>query len=561
MTTSDFGLPPPETYPYDLGTYSLKVKTTSAAAQKWFDRGLNWTYGFHHLEAERCFRYAIHCDPTLAMAYWGLSYAMGPNYNKWWAMFTPDELAEALPIAHDAAAHASKLAKDPVEKALCVALTTRFPSPSGTAKDFPSWNQAYIAAMANVYEQFGDHLDIAVVFADAMMAIAPWELWDLQTGAPREDSQTLRIKEVLDSALAAEGGMTHPGVLHKYIHLMELSPTPEAALPASDALRDLVPDAGHLRHMPGHIDLLIGDYARVITGADDAMAADDKYMVHGDPRDFYQFYTLHNASFTVYAGMFAGRLQPALKACDRMEYWLPDDFMRTPNPPIADWLEGFLTFRVHILVRFGRWADLLSYPFPEDRAFYSVTTTTIHYGRAIALALTDRLDEARAERQEFRAARKRIQPGRQAVPNEWSDIFDVGEEMLSGEIEYRSGNVEVGFAHLRKSIQLCDNLIYAEPWGWMQPPRHAYGALLLEQGRVDEAAIAYAEDLGFVTTLPRALRHPNNVWALHGYHECLVKLGRTEEARKIKRDLDLALAGADVKIESSCLCRRVKQCC
>lgn len=352
--------------------------------------------------------------------------------------------------------------------------------------------------------------------------------------------------------------MAHPASLHLYIHLMELSPTPEAALPAADALRALVPDAGHLRHMPGHIDLLIGDYRRVLAGAVDAMAADDKYLTLGCARDFYQFYTQHNASFTVYAAMMAGRLAPALDACDRMEHWLPDDFMRTPNPPIADWMEGFLTFRVHVLVRFGRWADLLALPFPADRAFYSVTTTMVHYGRAIALALTARLGEAAAERDSFRAARARVPASRQAFPNQWTDIFDVAEQMLSGELEYRSGNVEAGFEHLRTSIQLSDRLIYAEPWGWMQPPRHAYGALQLEQGNVDEAARVYAEDLGFAETLPRALRHPNNVWALHGYHECLTKLGRTAEASMVKRDLDIALAAADVPIASSCLCRRVE---
>jgi tetratricopeptide (TPR) repeat protein len=448
-----------------------------------------------------------------------------------------------------------------VEKALATALTARFPADTGTAADFAAWNKAYIAAMARVYEQFGERLDVAVVFADAMMAIAPWQLWDLQTGAPREDSQTLRVKAVLDAVLAAPGGMAHPGALHKYIHLMELSPTPEAALRATDALRTLVPDAGHLRHMPGHIDLLIGDYRRVLAGATDAMAADDKYLAH-HARDFYQFYTQHNASFTVYAAMLAGRLTPALEACDRMERWLPDDFIRTPNPPIADWMEGFLTYRVHVLVRFGRWADLLALPFPADRAFYSVTTATLHYGRALALALTDRLPEAEAEQADFRASRARIQPTRQAFPNQWKDIFDIAEAMLAGEIAYRAGRVEEGFGHLRKSIALSDNLIYAEPWGWMQPPRHAYGALQLEQGNVEEAARAYAEDLGFATTLPRALRHPNNVWALHGYHECLVKLGRTDEASMVKRDLDIALGGAEVPIESSCLCRRVaKQCC
>lgn len=380
----------------------------------------------------------------------------------------------------------------------------------------------------------------------------------LTTGAPREDSHTLLCKEVLDKALASPGGMTHPGVLHFYIHLMELSPHPEAALVTADALRSLVPDAGHLRHMPGHIDLLIGDYRRCIASNYDAVAADEKYMTLGSATDFYMFYTMHDYTFVIYAAMFNGQYAHAITTCERMEKWLTDDFMRTVSPPIIDWMEGFLTFKLHVLVRFGRWDDILALQFPEDRTFYSVTTAFIHYGRALAYALTGRLDEAKVEREEFRAARKRVQPSRQAFPNQWPDIFDIAEEMLTGEYEYRSGNLELAFEHLRKSISLNDKLIYAEPWGWMQPPRHAYAALQLEQGNVDEAAQAYAEDLGFADTLPRALRHPNNVWALHGYHECLIKLGREAEAKMIKRELDVAVAAADITIESSCFCRRVE---
>lgn len=351
--------------------------------------------------------------------------------------------------------------------------------------------------------------------------------------------------------------MTHPGVLHFYIHLMELSPTPEAALVPADALRNLVPDAGHLRHMPGHIDLLIGDYRRCIASNYDAIAADEKYMTLGSASSFYNFYTMHDYTFVIYAAMFNGQSRHALDTCTAMERWLTDDFLRMENPPMIDWMEGFVTFRLHVLVRFGMWEEVLALPFPEDRAFYSVTTAFIHYGRALALALTGRLEESAKERDEFRAARKRVQPSRQAFPNQWPDIFDIAEEMLTGEYEYRLGNVEAAFEHLRKSITLNDNLIYAEPWGWMQPPRHAYAALQLEQGNVEEAAKAYAEDLGFADTLPRAQRHPNNVWALHGYHECLVRLGREAEAMMIKRELDVALAVADIKIESSCFCRGV----
>jgi len=140
----------------------------------------------------------------------------------------------------------------------------------------------------------------------------------------------------------------------------------------------------------------------------------------------------------------------------------------------------------------------------------------------------------------------------------------VGEAMLYGEIEYRKGNYATAFGHLREAIKREDELPYDEPWGWMQPSRHAYGALLLEQDRVEEAAAVYAADLGFEDSLPRALRHPNNVWALAGYSECLTRLKRHAEARILAPQLQVALATADVPVTSSCYCRRGKadvKCC
>jgi tetratricopeptide (TPR) repeat protein len=127
--------------------------------------------------------------------------------------------------------------------------------------------------------------------------------------------------------------------------------------------------------------------------------------------------------------------------------------------------------------------------------------------------------------------------------------------MLDGELEYRRGQHDAAFEHLRRAIELDDALPYDEPWGWMQPTRHAYGALLLEQGRVEEAEAVYAADLGYDPSIPRSSWHPGNVWSLHGYHECLVRLGKAEPARIVKQQLDVALARADVAINSSCFCR------
>ena len=135
------------------------------------------------------------------------------------------------------------------------------------------------------------------------------------------------------------------------------------------------------------------------------------------------------------------------------------------------------------------------------------------------------------------------------------DILAIAGAMLDGEIAYREGRFDDAFVKLRRAIELDDALPYDEPWGWMQPTRHAYGALLLEQGHVEEAASVYAADLGLDPTLTRPCQHPANVWSLHGYHECLQRLGRDAEAVIIGRQLELAKARADVPITASCACR------
>jgi tetratricopeptide (TPR) repeat protein len=220
---------------------------------------------------------------------------------------------------------------------------------------------------------------------------------------------------------------------------------------------------------------------------------------------------------------------------------------------MADWLESFHSIRVHVLVRFGLWQELLDLEPPSDPELYCVTNAMIIYGRGIALAATGRVQEAEKECERFLAAS--VKPSRTLFNNACIDILAIAKTMLYGEIEYRRGNFGVAFGHLRDAIALDDGLPYDEPWGWMQPTRHAYAALLLEQGQVEKAAAVYCADLGFDNTLPRAHQHPNNIWSLHGYHECLVKLERVEEARIVGQQLKMAKAIADVPIVSSCFCR------
>ncbi|KAH8170119.1 tetratricopeptide repeat domain-containing protein [Sarocladium implicatum] len=546
---------------YDLGSFHRPVTTTSPDAQTWFNRGLVWSYGFNHEEAVRCFEKAISYDPKCAIAYWGLAYALGPNYNKPWSLFSKKEAVDTISRTHDAIRRAREAAKElspsSLERQLLDALAQRYPMDQEPSKtNCSTWNRDYADAMAKVYADFPNDLDVATLYADAMMNLTPWQLWELDTGKPASMARTLEIKKVLDRALAREDVSEHPGILHLYIHLMEMSTTPEEAKPAADRLRRLVPDAGHLVHMPSHYDILVGDYNSAVEANAAAVVADERFLAREGPMNFYTLYRCHDYHFLLYAAMLAGQSKVALEAVTKLEATISEDILRIEQPPMADWLESFLAMRVHAYVRFGRWSDLIDMPLPKDQDLYCVTTALIHYAKGLALAARGRVAEAEEQRSLFLKAVPRVKPTRTLFNNKCVDILGVAQAMLDGELEYRRGNYESAFAHLRDSISRYDSLPFDEPWGWMQPTRHAYGALLLEQGHAEEALGVYAADLGLNDTLPRAHRHPKNVWALHGYHECLVRLGRAEEADEIKPALREAQKVADVRITSSCFCRR-----
>ncbi|MBP6995693.1 MAG: hypothetical protein KBB39_06080 [Phycicoccus sp.] len=547
---------PRAAYDYDLGSYGRDVTTSNAAARDWVNRGLVWTYGFNHDEAVVCFEEALRHDPDCALAHWGIAYALGPNYNKPWEFFAPEEAAEIEERARAAAGRAAALAPraSPVERALIEALATRYPG-GLPLQDGGAWEATYAAAMEAAYAAHSDDLDVCSLTAEALMNLDAWQLWDQRTGEPAAGTRTVDAKAILDRALAAPGGASHPGLLHMYIHLMEMSKTPEQALPVADLLRGLVPDAGHLEHMPTHIDVLVGDYRRVIASNSDAIRADAKYVAHRGPLNFYTLYRAHNLHFRIYGAMFLGQSQVALDTADLLEAAIPEELLRVSLPPMADWLESFVPMRVHVLIRFGRWDDLIALPLPEDAEVYAVTTAMLHYGKGVAYAASGRVAQAEAERELFLSAFAAVPESRMLFNNTARDILAVAEAMLDGELEYRKGNHAAAFAHLRRSVDLDDNLPYDEPWGWMQPTRHALGALLLEQGEIAQAEAVYRADLGLDPTLPRACQHPGNLWALHGYHECLVQLGKTELAGVIAQQLAIASATADVPITASCFCR------
>ncbi|RGP67425.1 putative tpr domain [Fusarium sporotrichioides] len=544
----DFILPP----------FSRDVTTNKPEAKSWVEDGLVNCYSFNHAEAERCFEKAINIDSECALAFFGVAYSLGPNYNKPWKAFDRNDLRHTTLKGIEACKKAESLASkaSPVERALIGAIRHRYPKDENDTDNAKVWNEAYAEAMRPVYKEFKDDLDVATLYADALMNLTPWALWDVRTGKPAPGSEVIEIQEVIERGLAQDGGYEHVGLLHAYIHVTEMSTEPEKGLVAAEHLRRLANEAGHLAHMPSHLDILIGDYRRAISANTKAIMADEKFLSLRGGRDFYTIYRMHDYHSLIYAAMFAGQYAVSMEAVERMELAIPDEDLRIQSPPMADWLETFRSVRPHILIRFGKWEEIIETPLPLDQELLCVTTATIHYAKGVAYAALGNVDESAKQRELFLAAKARVPPTRIAYPNSCAAVLNVAEAMLDGELEYRRGNIEVAFEHLRTSIERDDSLRYAEPWAWMQPARHAYAALLMEQERIEEAAEVYRTDLGLNNKLFRARHHPNNVWALHGYHECAVKLGLDGEARVIKQQLKTAMAFVDVPIESSCYCRR-----
>ncbi len=541
---------------YDLGTYSCPITTSSAKAQLWFDRGLIWTYAYNHDEAVACFQRAIEHDPNCAMAHWGVSYAAGPNYNLPWVKRDEKGRANALAIAYDACQKAIELAGDctAVEQALIRALPARYPQ-RDQIEDMHGWDHDYADAMRVAFSECPDSLDLRTIYVESLLNLTPWQMWDLNTGKPADGAATLEAQEALEWAMANDAtAMTHPGLLHLYVHLMEMSPTPENALNAGDALRTLVPDAGHLVHMPTHIDVLCGHYHNVVHWNQKATEADLKYYEREGAFNIYTGYRQHNYHFAIYGALFLGQLEPALRANQGIWDTTPEDMLRVESPPMADYFESYMSMGPHILVRFGLWEEAKKLEPPSDPDLFRTLAATTYYARAIAFAATDMVAEAEAEEQKFLAAKNHVPESRLLHNNRVVDLLEIAREMLRGEIEYRKGNFETAYEHLRKSVELDDNLPYDEPWGWMQPTRHALGALLFEQGQVEEAEAVYRSDLGLGGTLSRASIHPDNVWSLKGLHDCLKARGETIEIKQIKQRLDLALARADRTVGASCFC-------
>lgn len=506
----------------NLGQHHHPISTDQPRVQQYFDQGLTLAYGFNHLEAARSFQAATELDPDCAMCYWGLAYVQGPNINAPMA-------AEAIPTAYEAIQQAMTLRdRAPArEQAYIEALAQRYAE--SPPEDRSALDVAYANAMRQVAQQYPDDLDAATLFAEALMDTIPWDYWD-ETGAPRPEGA--EVMATLESVLARNP--EHIGANHLYIHTVEKE-RPDLGIAAADHLRDRVPGAGHLVHMPSHIYIRVGRYHDAVTVNQQAIEADRAYASQHPSQGIYaQGYMPHNHHFLWFAAVMTGQSQVALNAAQQTA---AVDEASLHDPELGGSLQHYSMVPLYTLTRFQQWDDILATPAPAADLKYS--TGVWHYARGMALAATEQFELARRELQQLQAIA--ADPETATVKiwgfNSAQSILNLATEVLAGEIAAQAGDYDTAIAHLQTAATQEDHLIYTEPADWCHPVRQMLGAVLLQADRPAEAEAAYRQDLEI---------YPENGWSLWGLTQSLQAQGKTEEAIAVQQRFEQAWQYSDI---------------
>jgi tetratricopeptide (TPR) repeat protein len=577
---------------YDFGDasnffFATTITCANDEARAMYVEAYGHMLNYNHEQAIACFTQCAELDPTCAMAYWGIAYCLSSSYN--WA--------PGLGSGYDSIqlALANKDGCTELEIDLIDALSLRHTKEARDQMDptvlnmgnTPELNAAFATAMKPIYEKYAGNLDVASIYVEALMNLNPWQLWEKNTTTgeitPIDDNTLLLIKVIEDAFESSEEAKVHPALCHLYCHALELSPYPERALPAADVLRTLMPGFGHLVHMPSHIDAWVGQWKEAMECNIAAVEADDRYVeLTGNESQFYKFYRMHNHHFVVWCAMFEGRYEIAMKYARKAVETLPAgdkdsgaQFMLAGIIPMgAIFLESYVTMPWHVMIRFGKWDEIINEPMYTDRDVFPSTIATQHYARGVAYASKGMVAEAEAEQVLFNEALKNPALAGRVLhnnlmyqdPSDGPCILLVNEAVLSGEIEYRrqflakergeEADFSEAFDHIRRGVDLSLNLAYNEPWGQMQPVRHILGALLFEQGHIEEAEEVYRADIKL---------WKDNMWGLLGLKLCLEAKGDdTGELAEVTKLFNERSSRADIVPAKTCFCAQdalAKSCC
>ncbi|HST51683.1 MAG TPA: hypothetical protein VLJ61_06685 [Pyrinomonadaceae bacterium] len=506
-----------------MGSLHHAVSTKNAEAQKFFDQGLSFVYAFNHDEAVRSFKRAADLDPDLAMAFWGVAYALGPNINS-------DVDPEREIAAYNAVARARTLEEkaSPQERDYVEALARRYTNdPAATPDTLHKLSTDFSAAMGALSKKYPNDPDAAVLYAESLMDLHPWQLWK-PDGTPADG--TLEIVSTLESVLKRDPD--HVGAIHYYIHAVEASPHPERALAYAPRLKRLMPAAGHIVHMPAHIYERTGDYAAAAESNEDAAAADRAYIKSGGAGGIYPLmYYSHNLHFLAIAYSMEGRFADSVRAARQLE--------ANVGPHVKDMpmLESFDTVVPLLLVRFRRWDEVLK--LPEPPVAMHATHTAWLWARAVALVATGKTDDAEVAYKNFVAAERAVPADAMDGLNAASSVLKVADNLLAARIEAARGDNAKAIELMNAAVAAEDALSYDEPPAWFLPTRESLGGLLLRARRPAEAETVFRADLEKNRLSGRSLF---GLWkALEAQH-------KTHEAEAARREFEAAWKNADTQL-------------
>ncbi len=509
----------------DLGSYSLPISAATELAQRYFDQGMILAYGFNHAEAYRSLSAAAQLDPNCAMCQWGMAYVLGPNINAAMEAGNVPTAYEAIQAAIALSGQATKR-----ERAYIQALAQRYSSEP--VEDRAALDLAYAQAMGDLVRQYPDDTDAAALYAEALMDTMPWDYWN-EDGSAKPETQI--VLDILDSVI--ERRPDHPMALHLYIHAVEKE-RPELGIAAADRLRDLVPGAGHLVHMPGHIYIRVGRYHDAVVANLKAIAADESYITQCHAQGLYPIgYMPHNHHFLWFAAVMAGQKDIATEAAHHTAM-VDQDLMRQPG---YGTLQHYASIPLYTLIKFQAWDEILAQPAPDADLAY--LTAVWRYARGMALANQGQIAQAQ---QELAAMDAIASSGALDGITIWdinttSDLIAIASAVLNGEIAAQGRDLEGAIAHLQRGVELEDSLNYDEPSPWYSPVRQSLGAVLLEANRPDEAEAVFRADLAI---------YPDNGWSLYGLTQALEAQGKPEAA-SVQQQFEVVWQYADYDLAPS----------
>ncbi len=507
-----------------LGSHQHEVTTDSKQAQKFFNQGLILIYAFNHNEAIRSFQKAAELDPMMAMAYWGIAYALGPNYN---LPADNEQRKLAYKSMRKALKHSTHVTQK--EKDYINALSKRYTKnveKTGQAE----LDLAFKNAMKKLHEKYPDDPDAATLYAESMMNLKPWQLWN-KDGTPAEGTE--EIVSVLEYVIKNEPN--HPGANHYYIHAVEASPDPGRALASAKVLENLVPAAGHLVHMPAHILFRVGDYEGTSVANINAIKSDESYIKNHNPQGVYPLmYYTHNINFLSVSRMMEGKYEDALSNASKIA-----EFVK-PSLSEMQMLEGMYANPLLILISFSKWNEIINYPEPDP--VYKVYSTLLHFSKGTAYASLGNITEAKTQYDKFIKYKTEVTPDAMIGLTPAPLILDLSKYFLEGKIALAEGDTSKAIEKLKLSVQKEDSVNYNEPPDWYPSVRLTLGAVLFLNGKYEEAEKVFRDELK---------KYPHNGRGLFGLMESLKAQGKDDDAKIVSDEFNDVWKNSEVTLNIS----------